>query len=264
MKKYLCINCRQELVGGLLEDGRKVGGCWRSMKRFYTLPDADTSYPYLLVNRKNYKILFQRKFSSAIIDSGVMDFIHEDIKDYPLSFLSTWGWRASQLSEVFKGKAWFVIPDYPDDYHPGQFGDNVSKTIDNIDRFLRDFREVAWLPVIQSRYLNRLSFSESCQRLKAEIPEYPQFAIGTVCKCKNHSFIEYCCKTARKIFPHAWLHAFGLTLSVLPKVVGEIDSFDSMAWTFPRNHGGHSCRSKKERQSYFNQYMVRLGVLAGA
>jgi hypothetical protein len=40
--------------------------------RFYTLPDVD--YPYLLVNRKNYRILFKRNFKHAIVDSGVMDF----------------------------------------------------------------------------------------------------------------------------------------------------------------------------------------------
>jgi len=223
--------------------------------RFYTLPDEN--YPYLLVNRKNYRILFKRKFEHVIIDSGVMDFVHKNVKEYPKGFLKTWKRKASQLTMIWRDRLWCVIPDYPDDYNPGQFGDNVSKTLRNIEDFI-SFDSVNWLPVIQSRYLNRLSFLESCQRTKEIIGDYPRVAIGTVCKCNQISFVEYCAKVTRKFFPNSWIHAFGLTLRALPKVIGLIDSFDSMAWTFPRTKGGHSCKNSKERREYFHVYLSRL------
>jgi len=227
--------------------------------RFYSLPDSP--YPYLLVNRKNYRILFKRRFKHAIIDSGVMDFVHEDVKEYPHGFLKEWKYKARLLTDVFGDKVWCVIPDYPDDYNPGQFGNNVKKTLQNIEEFIA-VDGVNWLPVIQSRYLDRLSFLESAYLTREVIGDYPRVAIGTVCKCKKLEFIEYCCKVARKYFPDAWIHAFGLTLKALPKVCNFIDSFDSMAWTFPREPGLPSCKSMKERREYFKLYIERIRDLS--
>jgi len=224
--------------------------------RFYSLPPE--TYPYLLVNRKNYRILFQRKFKHAIVDCGVMDFVKNNVKEYPKSFLDGWGWKAKELQNIWHEKVWFVIPDYPDDYNPGQFGDNVSKTLKNIERYLSEAPNVNWLPVIQSRHLNKFSFLESVNLTHSLIGDYPRVAIGTVCKTRNIDFMVYCCQTARKFFPKSWLHAFGLTLSALPKVQSYINSFDSMAWTFPRESGNPSCKNNRERLQYFNAYMKRL------
>jgi hypothetical protein len=118
-----------------------------------------------------------------------------------------------------------------------------------------------WLPVIQSRYLNRFSFLESAKKLYDLIGDYPQIAIGTVCKCRKLDFIIYCCRVARKIFPKSWIHAFGLTLTALPKVAHLIDSYDSLAWTFPRTRG-HSCKTLKERTEYFNLYINKTKEVA--
>jgi hypothetical protein len=225
---------------------------------FYTLPDNGIQHSFFLVNRKNYHTLFKRNFKHAIIDSGVMDFVHGNVTEYPASFLHSWSDKAIQLNEALKGKAWFVIPDYPDDYNPGQFGDNVAKTLMNVERFLKESPSVNWLPVIQSRYQDRFSFLESAKQLHDLIGDYPQVAIGTVCKCRNLAFIIYCCRVARKQFPKSWIHAFGLTLKALPKVSNLINSFDSMAWTFPREHGGHSCKNQKERVTYFHAYIKRI------
>ena len=229
--------------------------------RFYTLPPNGVNHPYLLVNRKNYRILFKRKFKHAIIDTGVMDFQNPKTREYPKNFLKNWIKTARQLQRIFKGKTWIVIPDYPDDYHPGQFGDNVAKTLRNIKLFLNQAPDVNWLVSIQSRFLDRFSFFESCQRTREIVGDYPRIAIGTVCKCNKLDFIIYCCKVTRKIFPNSWVHAFGLTLKALPKVAHLIDSFDSMAWTFPRKSGGHSCRNVHERIKYFHAYMTRLKQL---
>jgi len=82
-------------------------------------------------------------------------------------------------------------------------------------------------------------------------------AVGTVCKTNDLGFIEYCYQIARRFFPHSWIHAFGLTLSALPKVSRYINSWDSMAWTFPRKPG-HSCKNSRERVRYFIEYLERV------
>jgi hypothetical protein len=225
--------------------------------KFYTLPPKNIEWDYLLVNPKNYNELFKRKFKHAILDSGVMIF-HQNpnLKDYPKNFINFWKHEAKRLSKIFDNKLWITIPDYPDDYYPGQFGDNVSKTIENIKEFIK-IDEVNWVPVIQGRYLNILSFIGSCERIKEIIGDYPRIAIGTVCKTNRIKFIEYCCRIARGFFPKSHIHAFGLTLRALPKVKNYINSFDSLAYTFPRKKG-HSCKNKEEKIKYFHEYIKRI------
>jgi len=230
------------------------------MLRFYTLPPNGVQYPFLLTHLRNAKQLTRRRFEHAIVDSGVMIFVNANCKEYPRAFLDQYAWRCHQLNEILHGKAYFVIADYPDDYNPGQFGDNVSKTIENIKRFLPE-DGVEWMPVIQARFLDYLNFFDSCQRTQDVIgKDYPRVGLGTVCKCENTPYIEYCCRVARQFFPRSWIHAFGVTLRALPKIKDVIDSYDSMAWTKPRrgNMGLPSCRNKAERIKYFDAYLRRL------
>jgi hypothetical protein len=262
-----------------VDAGKGKNGSTRKMSiRFYTLPPSGVDWPYLLVNPNNYRALFRCKFKHAILDCGVEAFKKNlNLKGYSKSFLENWKWKAKQLTEIFGERLFVTIPDYPDDFHPGQFGDNVSKTLANIKEFV-SVEGVNWLPSIQSQYLNRFSFLESCQRVKEIIGDYPQVAIGTVCKTNNLSFIEYCCKVARKFFPKSHVHAFGLTLKALPRVKWTItswdslvpecgrtkwrywllDSFDSLSYSFPRESGKSSCRNLSERQKFFYAYLERV------
>jgi hypothetical protein len=207
------------------------------------------------------------------LDSGVEVFkTRKNLKDYPPSFLQRYSQRAEIVSHRFKGKVWVTIPDYCDDFNPGQFGDNVEKTLRNIQDFIT-VDGVEWLPVLQSRFLNVLSFYEACERTRVLIGDYPRIAIGTVCKTRKHRFIVECCRIARKFFPKSWIHAFGLTLDVLPKVKSYINSFDSLACYYPRksfkewsaetglkpfpNVAPTTARSKVA-EVFFNAYLERL------
>jgi hypothetical protein len=182
----------------------------------------------------HWKELEKRKFEHSILDSGVEIFkTRKHLKDYPPEFLKRYNQRAEIISHRFKGKIWVTIPDYCDDINPGMFGDNVEKTFRNIEEFIKNER-VEWLPVLQSRFLNIFTFYEACDRMKRLLGDYPRVAIGTVCKTRKHSFIVECCKITRKFFPKSWIHAFGLTLDVLPKVKKYINSFDSLACYYPR------------------------------
>lgn len=76
------------------------------------------------MNPNNYKVLFKVKFEHAILDCGVEIFNYNPkLKDYPWWFLERWKHMAKQLTEILGNKIWITIPDYPDDYNPGQFGD---------------------------------------------------------------------------------------------------------------------------------------------
>jgi hypothetical protein len=229
--------------------------------RFYTFPPSGVQYPYLLVNPRNYRVLFERRFKHAILDCGVELFKHNpNLRDYPRGFLERWKWTARQLTEVFGDRLWVTIPDYPDDYNPGQFGDNVEKTLRNIEEFIA-VDGVNWLPVIQSRCLDRFSFLESCTRVRELIGSYPRVAVGTVCKTNRLGFIRYCCRVARRCFPKAHIHAFGLTLRALPAVAGVLNSFDSLSYSFPRGRGRSSCRSLAERRMFFQAYLERVSQI---
>jgi hypothetical protein len=241
--------------------------------RFYSLPPPQVEYPYLLVNMGNWRTLGRRRFKHAILDSGVEIFRSRRwLRDYPMEVLWRYRQRAEILSHRYGGRIWVTIPDYPDDLNPGQFGDNVERTLRNIERFI-SVEGVEWLPVLQSRYLNLLSFYEACDRTRRLIGGYPRVAIGTVCKTRRHGFIVECCRVARRFFPKSWIHAFGLTLDVLPKVKDYIDSFDSLACYYPRrsfrewsaetglkpfpNVSPISSRSKVS-EIFFNAYLERL------
>lgn len=225
--------------------------------RFYTLP-VDVDYPYILVNIFNYKKLKQFNFKHAILDSGVNRIFYKwRMREYPKHILKGIVYTAKQLSQIYDGRIWVTIPDYPDDYYPSLIDGNVEKTLRNIEEFIC-IDGVEWLPVIQSRNLDVLSFHESCGKAREILKGYPRIAIGTVCKTRRLDFITYCCITARKYFPNSWIHAFGLTLNALPRVKDVIDSWDSLAWTYPRRSGEASCRNKRERIEYFNNYIKRI------
>jgi len=253
--------------------------------RFYTLPPCDEiEWPFLLVNPRTYKQLFKRKFEHAILDCGVEIFnYYPERRGYPRSFLTWWESKAKELTSIFNDKLWVTIPDVPSDYHPERWQDgrNIDITLANIEHFIA-VDGVNWLPVVQSRYRDLLTYHQSCERTRELIGDYPRVAIGTVCKTRKISFIVEACKVTRAYFPKSHIHAFGLTLTALPHIVRRIDSwdslactmggprlgwrgvqslvnsFDSFAYKFPRGRGKPTAKSKLIAIEYFKQYIERV------
>lgn len=240
--------------------------------RFYTTPPKTIEHPYLMVNPRTRKILYKRSFDHAILDCGVEYFAHNpEVTDYPKSLLKNWGGLAQIQTRNWGNDIWVTIPDYPDDLNKGQFGDNVSKTLENVEKYL-SVDNVNWIVTIQSRLHDVISFYESLQRTRQLVGKnYPRIAIGTVCKSRKKKFIITCMKAARKHFPDSHIHAFGVTLSYLPEISNFIDSFDTMAWNFPRTRFKQWSQEtglrpfpngKIENLEYFwNRYIDRLNEL---
>lgn len=233
--------------------------------RFYTLPPSrDIYHPWLFVTFMNRKELLLRNFEHSIMDCNVgLFFHHKQLYEYPSGFLDEYKKEAKILGELFGDKIMVSIPDYPADYvvdgkqTPSAY-DNVARTLRNIRKFIK-YDGVNWLPVIQSNLNDPLSFINSCILMKDIIGgDYPRIAIGTVCKSRNREWIKHCCWCARAYFPKSWIHAFGLTLDALPFVKDHIDSWDSMAWTFPRGRGLSSAKNIQQAREYFVKYMEKV------
>ena len=247
--------------------------------RFYTTPPKDFEHPYLMLNPNWYKEIFKREFEHAILDCGVEFFkTNPDAKEYPRHFLALWKYRAQWMTDIFGDRLWVTIPDYPDDYHPGQFKDNIGMTLRNVEEFIQ-YDGINWIVTIQSRFQDHLSFYQSLQKTKEIVGDYPRIAIGTVCKSRNKKFIVECVKAARKHFPNSHIHAFGPTLSCITEIKPYLDSFDSMAWCYPRKNfktwseetglkpfpNAHPlCMSEKGRHAnkiFWTSYLKRLNEL---
>lgn len=220
--------------------------------------EPPVKYPYAFTHINNYRWFLKNshRFEHGLLDCGVEIFWHQH--EYPDGFMKVYKNKAKVLTEIFRDRMWITIPDYCDDYK--HVPNNVEKTLRNVKDFISD--DVNWLPVVQSRYMDRFGYFESLEKTKEIIgDDYPRVAIGTVCKTRNLRFIIDCCKATRNVFRKSWIHAFGLTLHALPKVKEYINSFDSSAYTFPRHSGEHSCKNMRERIQYFNAFHQRVNEI---
>jgi len=240
--------------------------------RFYVSPDRlSPPRPYIIPNvvmasKFNWKLWLDKGWSEhVILDSGVETvFMVSRMRDYPSGY-----WLRFQR-EMFKARGdsrvWMVIPDYPDDYEQGMTYergmDNVDKTFRNIERWIK-VEGVEWMPVLQSRFLDRQRFVESCERMRDFDPV--RVGIGTVCKTKNLPFIRFCLETARRYFPKAWIHAFGITLKALPHARHYIDSCDSASHIIyllhKRREMGWSSTDKKVADKAIDAWLRRAEEL---
>lgn len=217
-----------------------------NMLKFYTTPPIP--YPYVMrpIHRKvNFKFLHE------IVDIGIYDllkppYIHKEKK------LLKW--------EALEPKGWKIVPDYPDirrEHNISEFTmDNVEKSKEMIERFY-DAKNPTHVPVIQGYKDDPDSFVEYIDWFKTnhDLPESNAIAIGTICKAGRKKATVEVVTNIRNAFPDLHIHAFGLKLTHFDKVYHLIDSWDSMAWTFPRGRGRGSAKNKVEKIQYFYDYM---------
>ena len=234
------------------------------MIRFYTLPPSDVDWPYILINANNPALGYIRKhrkaIKSVIVDSGIEIFRNPEVKDYPKGHI----YRIVKLHNCLRRilpntEIYATIPDYPDDYHPGNLWlsletTNIERTVQNVVKYTEKFDYVNWLIPVQ-RWNRSPRSIRRCVKLYREydiLSEFNYFAIGN-CVEPDAKIIYETVKIARELLPDKKLRALRL-------VKGFIDSFDSTAWTRPVNSklGNWSCKNSEERKRFFKAWISRL------
>ena len=222
------------------------------MVRFYSYPPKGVTWPWILRTQKQK----ERPYKHEIIDAGFYDLLNPP-HQYSQKRLQAW--------QNLVTPGWKTVPDCPD--LQGEFKvavdfDTQEYSWDLLTRFY-DPEDRSHLPVIQGRYEDANSFLEYAKKLKKEYGEPPQIAIGTLCKSNSIQIVEEGTKLIRKLFPFAFIHGFGLKMHHLARTWMYIDSYDSSAWTWPRNNGSGSGRrpqatTKKEKIQYFTEYTKQI------
>lgn len=224
-------------------------------ERFYTYFPDDCDYPWSLRNIKQKPQDCQHE----IVDIGIYDLLkppYQHSKDK----LRNW--------QKLKTDGWKVVPDFPDIV--GEFGleADIGSTTWESFILLKQYYNPAddsHLPVIQSKYQNITSFKRFIWHFKAYYRdrlgddwEPSKIGIGSISKADNNELGVNMLKIARREFPNAWIHAFGLRFKQFRKGWRYINSYDSTSWTFPRGRGVPSCGSKAERKQFFIDYVKRI------
>ena len=271
--------------------------------RLYTLPPRSVKWSFLLVHTDNYTELYRRQFEHAIIDIQVHRF--QRYGDYPLDFIRRYMRLCLKLASVFKDRLCVVAPDLP--YDPEHFGgtryeDNIRKTY----RYHAFFRSLEpKLRVYGTQVMYVLQHRQSIETLRRSasliydiVKHEPEWiGLGSLCVERSPKKDALFIKEARKLFPHAWIHGFGIHLSVLKYIsqawemnsfdsqswekkrrmvdmgyagwttFSELNSFDSDSWTRPVNNlvlkvigatKRFSCKTEAQRVIYFTCYVARL------
>jgi hypothetical protein len=232
--------------------------------KFFTTPPRP--YPYVLINVIKPKYAPLRHAQEVIIDSGVEIFRDPSVKDYPRGHIN-------KLIKVFmKAKAitnnkpiLVTVPDYPDDYHPKSLWlsenyTNIERTVDNVLKYTEQYKWIPWLIPIQGWNKNPKSILRSIELYKEHgiTDKFDYFAIANLCVEPDTQLIYKTVALGKQKLPDKKLHVFGLKLNALKHIYNLIYSFDSLAWTRPVDHSGHSCKTTQERIEYFEKWLNRF------
>ena len=242
------------------------------MTRFYTLPPVEIPYPFILINanRPNlYYVIRHRDFIvSVIIDSGVEIFRDPSVKDYPPNHFEKLVSLYRQVKNIVRdAEVYVTVPDYPDDYHPKSLWlngkTNIERTLDNILYALNSYSEVNWLIPIQGHYRNPRSVVYALELYqKHDIPLDRYIAVANLCVEERTRYVVETIKLAyswlwNNGYYHTKIHVFGPDTRSIYHIKNIIHSFDSMAWTRPRDHGGWSAKNNSERIYMFLTYIAK-------
>jgi len=240
--------------------------------RFYTLPPRAVAYPFILINanrwREGYNYIreHRKQIQSVILDSGIEIFRDPNIKDYPAGHLHKLVRIYDLITRYVRtGEVYVTCPDYPDDYNPGSLWlsetvTNIERTIQSIEKCVTKFPNVNWLIPIQGHNRKPKSLAKSITLLDelGILDKYDFYAIANICVERRHAIMLKAINIVKLLLPNKRIHVFGLDLDVARKVRNKIFSFDSLAWTFPRQRGKGMCTNNTSRIKYFKEFLTRL------
>ncbi len=241
--------------------------------RFYTLPPSEIPYPYVLINANSpgpgirYITRYRGIIESIIIDSGVERLRDCRVPDYPGGYRANNHRLYALYYRVLRiapwAEVWVVPSDYPDDYCPGRWPDNIERTVESVRHALENYPDADWAIPVQGKWMRPGSIVRSLELLREHNVPLTGRLVAIANLCVNRD-----CKTIAETLrlAHSWLlrhglrhrvrvHVFGPAASCVRRAKHYIDSWDSTAWTKPRAPGGSSAWNGQERVYLFLSFI---------
>jgi hypothetical protein len=232
---------------------------------FYTSPPESVAYPFVVVNVFNYSEVLPKLVDRlrelgvrgirVIIDAGVTNVWRKPCSsicfDYDDAYWNAF-WQAVDYAKSFARQGIFAevtVPDYPDDYtrHWGKAHclwvdsyTNIDRTLENIFYVIDHDKKAPWLLPAQG-YEN---VPESVLLpievfVDQELHKRYRIAIANICTGNYDKVIYETIRVAREFCKECKYHVFGARLSAIRKAIagkllGDGDSFDSIAWGYSK------------------------------
>ena len=252
---------------------------------FYSYPPVTSTWSYLLLNVHNYKDINRfidkdLKIAAIILDAAVDYYWKKPCNsisiDYDNDYWNSF-WNAVDYLKSTAKEKWIhlevTIPDYPDYYSKDWKKEhclwidsysNVHRTLENVFFIIEQDKSIKWLVPAQG-YEN---IPESILLplevyLNHKLHKRYRIALANLCTSKNVATILETIRVAREFCKECRFHIFGPSIKAVEDAAEQGllrngDSFDSTAWTFPRDRGLWSARNEYERRIYFEMYLKRV------
>lgn len=261
--------------------------------RFYTLPPCTAKacipWPWVLVNVFNHGVLgdlleryraMGARVEAVILDAGVDAYWRRPRGRLPIDYDDGYWARFWEAVDTVRSlsRSGFsyevVIPDYPDDYsavwgqrhalwleESSDTPTNVHRTLENTLWLLEHDRSLPWLLPAQGYEDEPVSLRYTVETLlELGLAKRYRIALANLCTSRKSTIIAESIAEARRACPGCSFHVFGPSLSAVKRAasLGLLhvnDSWDSTAWTFPRQPYMWSSKGVVERFAYFIFYM---------
>ena len=252
---------------------------------FYSYPPVTSTWSYLLLNVHNYRDISRfidknLKIAAVILDAAVDYYWRKPCSniaaDYDNEYWNDF-WNAIDYLKGTAKEKWIhlevTVPDYPDDYSKEWKKEhclwidsytNVYRTLENVFYVIEQDKNVKWLLPAQG-YENTPESIELALEVYVSHRLHKKYriALANLCTSKNVATIVKTIRIARELCGECRFHIFGPSVkaiedSIKQKLLKPGDSFDSTAWTFPRDRGLWSARNEYERTIYFELYLKRV------
>jgi hypothetical protein len=252
---------------------------------FYTYPPVTSTWSYLLLNVHNYRDINRfidkdLKIAAIILDAAVDYYWRKPCSsisaDYDDEYWNTFWDAVDYIKRIAKEK-WIhlevTVPDYPDDYsrvwgkqHCLWIDNytNIDRTLENVFFIIEQSKSVKWLLPAQG-------YENTPESILIPLEIYVnnglhrkyRIALANVCTSKNVAAIVETIRVAREFCSGCRFHIFGPSIKAVEDAVRlgllrQGDSFDSVAWTYPRLSSFWTARNEYERVIYFELYLKRV------
>jgi hypothetical protein len=252
---------------------------------FYSYPPVTSTWSYLLLNVHSYRDINRfidkdLKIAAVILDAAVDYYWKKPCRDLPADYDNEyWSsfWKAIDYLKSAAKEKWIHLevtaPDYPDDYSKSwekahclwiDNYSNIDRTLENVFFITEQDKNIKWLLPAQGYENTPESILLPLEvYVSHRLHKKYRIALANLCTSKNVATIVKTIYTARQFCRECSFHIFGPSVKAIESAVklGALkqgDSFDSAAWTFPRDRNLWSARNEYERRAYFEMYLKRV------